>query len=104
VASTPIAPVSSALNADPISPINDIGGLSGAAPANGIGNFSDLLDKLQSYEVQANTKAEQLATGELTNVHDYTVAAAKATLAIELTTALRNKAVEAYQEIMRMQV
>lgn len=102
--SAPIAPVSSALNADPISSIDGIGGLSQPAPANGLGNFSDLLQKLSSYEVDANNKAEQLATGKLTNIHDYTVAAAKATLAIELTTALRNKAVEAYQEIMRMQV
>lgn len=45
----------------------------------------------------------QAATGSLENVHDYTIAAAKSSLAIELTAAVRNKAVEAFSEIMRMQ-
>ena len=37
-------------------------------------------------------------------MHQFTTAASKASLGIDLTVALRNRAVEAYQEIMRMQV
>ena len=38
------------------------------------------------------------------NVHEATIAAEKAALALELTVQIRNKVVEAYQEIMRMSI
>ena len=81
-------------------------GASGTAAAGGSkGNvFAEGLKEVQAMQDNANTTAGQLATGELTNIHDFTTAAAKAQLGIQLTAALRNKAVEAYQEIMRMQV
>ncbi len=53
---------------------------------------------------KADSLAEGVATGDLQDVHQFTAAAAKAQLGVELTVALRNRAVEAYQEIMRMQV
>ena len=79
---------------------------SGAGAAGGAkGNvFAEGLKEVQALQDNANTTAGKLATGELTDIHDFTTAAAKAQLGIQLTAALRNKAVEAYQEIMRMQV
>ena len=50
---------------------------------------------------QLNVKA---TTGEVENVHDVTIATQKAKVALELTVTVRDKAVEAYQEIMRMQI
>ena len=38
----------------------------------------------------------------LTDVHDYVIAATQAQLATELTTTVRNKALDAFNEIMRM--
>lgn len=38
------------------------------------------------------------------DVHNATIIAEKANLALQLTMAIRNKIIEAYQEIMRMQV
>ena len=61
------------------------------------------LDGLQATQTKADDLAVQAATGDLTDVHDYMIAATEASLATELTVAVRNKAVEAFNEIMRMQ-
>jgi flagellar hook-basal body complex protein FliE len=69
-------------------------------------SFDDVLsgvDQLQQLQSTADGLAVQAVTGQLDDVHDYTIAAAQASLAIELTAAIRNKAVDAFNEIMRMQ-
>jgi flagellar hook-basal body complex protein FliE len=72
------------------------------------GGFADqingALSNLSNLQHNADTLAQQAATGTLEDVHDYTIAATEASLATDLTVAVRNKAVEAFQEIMRMQV
>lgn len=50
------------------------------------------------------SKSLLLAKGEAINLHDVTIAAQKASIAVSLTTQVRDKAVEAYQEMMRMQI
>jgi len=62
------------------------------------------LDGLQGAQAKADGLAVQAATGDLTNVHDYMIAATEASLATELTVAVRNKAVEAFNQIMNMAV
>lgn len=64
----------------------------------------DGLDRLEGLTDKADGLAVQAATGKLENIHDYTIAASEASVAGQLTVALRNKAVEAFNEIMRMQV
>jgi flagellar hook-basal body complex protein FliE len=59
------------------------------------------VEQLQATSRELSVKA---VSGELDEVHDYTIAATQAAVATELTVAVRNKAVEAFQEIMRMQV
>jgi flagellar hook-basal body complex protein FliE len=49
-------------------------------------------------------KSAALAKGDNIDLHEVTIAAQKAAIAVQLTTEIRNKAVEAYQEMMRMQV
>jgi flagellar hook-basal body complex protein FliE len=66
--------------------------------------FTRGLENVQASLDNADKLAGQLANGTLTDVHTYTVAATKAELAVQMTVAIRDKAVEAYQEIMRMQV
>ena len=61
------------------------------------------LDSLQRTQSTADNLAVKAATGDLTDVHDYMIASTEASLATELTVAVRNKAVEAFSEIMRMQ-
>lgn len=64
----------------------------------------DGLDRLEGLTDKADGLAVKAATGDLENIHDYTIAASEASVASQLTVALRNKAVEAFNEIMRMQV
>lgn len=66
--------------------------------------FAESLQEVSNLSGTADSLAEGVATGQLTDVHQFTAAAAKAQLGVELTVAVRNRAVEAYQEIMRMQV
>jgi flagellar hook-basal body complex protein FliE len=80
-------------------------GPTGAGNGNNNGNvFTNALQNVQGSLDNADTLAKQLATGELTDVHLYTAAATKAELAVQLTVAVRDRLLEAYQEIMRMQV
>jgi flagellar hook-basal body complex protein FliE len=62
------------------------------------------LDSVQQSQSSADSLAVQAASGDLKDVHDYTIAATQAQLATELTVAIRNKAVDAFGEIMRMQI
>lgn len=64
----------------------------------------DGLSRLEGVQKKADNLAVQAATGELTNIHDYTIAATEAAVTTQMTVALRNKAVEAFTEIMRMHV
>jgi flagellar hook-basal body complex protein FliE len=66
--------------------------------------FAQSLQKVSDLTGTADSLAEGVATGQLSDIHQLTTAAAKAQLGVELTVAVRNRAVEAYQEIMRMQV
>ena len=67
-------------------------------------SFAEGLAAVEGLAGAEKAAATGLATGSLTDVHAYTVAAAKSSLAVEMTTAVRNRAVDAFQEIMRMQV
>ncbi|GEK19343.1 hypothetical protein CPE01_30760 [Cellulomonas persica] len=61
------------------------------------------IDTLQAMQAKSADLSVAAVTGDLENVHDYTIAAAESSLALELTAAVRNKAVDAFNEIMRMQ-
>lgn len=78
-------------------------GGAGAAKAAGP-SFAEGLQQVEQLQTNADKAATGVATGELGDIHQFTAAAAKASLGVELTVALRNRAVEAYQEIMRMQI
>ncbi|HVV35255.1 MAG TPA: flagellar hook-basal body complex protein FliE [Acidimicrobiales bacterium] len=67
-------------------------------------SFASLLDSAQQSGVTADKLAGQVATGDLPNIQQFTSAAAKAELTVDLVVAVRNRAIDAYQEIMRMSV
>ena len=65
---------------------------------------ADSIENLDRLHGDADHLAVQAATGDLADVHEYTIAATEAELATQLTVAVRDKAVEAFNEIMRMQL
>jgi len=66
--------------------------------------LSSSLDQLQATQSNADSLAQQAATGDLTDVSDYMIASNEASLATQTVVALKNQAVSAFNEIMRMQV
>ena len=73
-----------------------------AGPAGTAGAVGQSLSDLGNLDRTAADKAVQAATGNLTDIHDYVIAATQAQMATELTTTVRNKALDAFNEIMRM--
>ena len=65
---------------------------------------TDGIDRLDAVQDRADKLAVQAATGDLDNIHDYTLAAGEASITTQLTVAVRNKALEAFNEIMRMPI
>lgn len=65
--------------------------------------FQTALQEVNQTDKTADIIAEKFAIGEIENVHHVTIAAEQAELALNLTIAIRNKVVDAYKEIMRMQ-
>jgi flagellar hook-basal body complex protein FliE len=84
------------------------GGVAGSKVDRAGGDFGSVivnaLEGLQATQNHADSLAVKAATGDLNDVHDYMIAAGEASLATEYTVAVRNRAVEAFNEIMRMQV
>jgi len=77
----------------------------GAADAGGdfASKLAEGLQQVQGLQQKTNDLSVQAATGTLKDAHEYMIASAESGLATSLTVAVRNKAVEAFQEIMRMQ-
>jgi flagellar hook-basal body complex protein FliE len=77
-----------------------------ASTAGAGGGFGDkvaqAMDDLQSAHTTADKTAQLAATGQLSDPSEYMIAATQASLATELTVAVRNKAVEAFNSIMSM--
>lgn len=72
------------------------------------GSFADVLadslEQVNSLQQDADASIETLATGGPTTLHDTMLAVQKADLSFRLMMQVRNKIVEAYQEVLRMQV
>ena len=95
----------------PIGSIRPIPIAEPSAPASGQhrpGEFGALLDKAISHVEQsrhiANEKAHDLLAGKPEELHSVVLSVQRAQLEFELFLEVRNKVVQAYQEIMRMQV
>ncbi len=62
------------------------------------------IDEVDSLQTRRDTMVEDMVAGGPTEVHDVMIAARESQLAFELLLETRNKLLESYQEVMRMQV
>ncbi len=87
---------------------NEINNNDKKSVANEAGSFVDmlknnLLDTNQSLK-EADQVTEAFALGKIDNIHEVTIATENARVALNLTLAIQNKVMEAYKEIMRLQI
>lgn len=94
--------------------ISSIGSISGIDKAQTIGatnskqSFTDILNEAMKDAQETDAAVQQenvdLLTGNNDSIHAPMIAAEKAELALNLAIQIRNKVVDAYNEVMRMQV
>lgn len=66
--------------------------------------LKEYLDKVNDVQINAEKASIDLVKGDAKDIHEVMISTEEARLALELTVQLRNKIVDAYQEIMRMQI
>ena len=98
-----ILPIGSITTIDPVAAKANVSEASGSG-ASFKELIKDAVSEVNKLQSQADQSAVKLATGELEDVHRAMIDMQKAKLALDLTIQVRNKVIEAYQEIMRMQV
>jgi flagellar hook-basal body complex protein FliE len=78
------------------------------APSPATEGFADTLKTMMSdvnrMQNDAGSALQRLAAGEDVDIHEVMISNAEAGIAFDLMMEIRNKLVEAYQEIQRMQV
>jgi len=97
--------------------VNSVSNLSGLDITNKAGkgtsssgsmSFSDVINdaisKVNDLQVESSQKTEEFITGVSDDIHSVIIAGSKADLALQMTLQVRNKVMEAYKEIMNMQI
>jgi|SRR6185312_5752095 len=66
--------------------------------------LNDAIGSVNELQKSSDTATQNLATGRTDNIAEVMVAADKADIALRLMVQVRNKIIDAYQDIMKMQV
>ncbi len=81
--------------------------LIGSAQTGVTNNFSEVLQssigKVNDLQTERSSMINSFASGETQNVHELMIAMQKASVAMNMTAAVRNKVIEAYKELSRLQ-
>jgi flagellar hook-basal body complex protein FliE len=80
--------------------------IQGGEPATAVqpGLFMHELDKLNHTVTSSEALLQDLAAGKTDNIHHVMLALEDAKLTLQMALQVRNKVVEGYQEILRMQI
>lgn len=66
--------------------------------------FSNFVNEVNDLQIKAGESVENFATGKVENVHEVMIAMSKAEVSFKFMMETRNKLIDAYKEIIRMQV
>ncbi|HHY74620.1 MAG TPA: flagellar hook-basal body complex protein FliE [Bacillus bacterium] len=66
--------------------------------------LKNAINELNTAQLQSDITTEKFVKGEITDLHDVMIASQKASITMQATIEVRNKVIDAYREIMRMQV
>ena len=76
----------------------------GKAQANFATILKDSIENVNNVQIASDLKTEALAMGKIDDLHDVMIAAQKASITLETTIQIQRKVIDAYNEVMRMQV
>ena len=86
-------------------PVGETGAVEGAGAGQGFGGMlADQVKNLQGLQEEAAAQSQALATGQAQDVSEVVMSVERAQLAMQLAASLRDKGVDAFQEIFRTQV
>lgn len=97
----------------PINAVNSVGSIIGATPAKAVepvsgADFKKLLfseiEKVSQAQTDATTASQAAISGTADSIHEMKVASMKAEMTLEFAVSVNNKAIEAYKEVMRVQL
>src|SRR5271165_2795683 len=105
---TPIGPIGSSFA---LPPLTQVGGpqlskteLGGASQSQGFGQMLDnMVASVNAKQAQADQITQSVLTGNSGQLHQSVIAMQEASISFSLMVEVRNKLVESYQELMRMQ-
>lgn len=66
--------------------------------------FEQAINSVKQTEADADNEYMKLATGQTDDLHNLSIASQKASLSVQMLVQIRDKAMDAYNEIMRMNV
>ncbi len=101
-AAAPGSVVSSLATGSLAGPVSSLAGQAGV-PTPFADLMTDAVGQVSKLEDQARVAVDGLMTGSGVDVHQAMIATQKASMAFELALAVRNKAVQAYQQVIGMQ-
>jgi flagellar hook-basal body complex protein FliE len=92
-----------------LSSLKDVGGAAmGGVPAPTGGGFSDVLGQMvqevNGKQAAAGDAVQELLSGDKVSLHQAMISMEEASVSFQLMVEVRNKLLESYQEIMRMQI
>lgn len=109
----PIVPITPLVPMSPLTPLNSTGAEKASASGDGANTaagtdfskfLSDALSQVDALQKNADAASLGLASGQVQDLSTVMVALEKANLSLSLTVAARDKVIDAYNQVMRMQM